>query len=61
LSNPADVPYILNWHLENEKKPIQKKLFVELDVAEKVIYNFLKRTRQRTVGCNCLKMRYANL
>ncbi|VAV86110.1 Rossmann fold nucleotide-binding protein Smf possibly involved in DNA uptake, partial [hydrothermal vent metagenome] len=28
LSNPADVPYILNWNLENEKKPIQKKLFV---------------------------------
>lgn len=43
LSNPMDVPYILNWELEDKKKPtIQKQLFVELDDQEKVIYNYLK-------------------
>lgn len=43
LSNPLDVPYILNWELEDQKKPaIQKQLFVELDEQEKVIFNYLK-------------------
>ena len=43
LTNPLDVPYILNWKLEEDKKPlIQKQLFVELDKDEKMIYNYLK-------------------
>lgn len=43
LTNPLDVPYILNWKLEKDKKPsIQKQLFVELNQDEKIIYNFLK-------------------
>ncbi|WP_055444061.1 DNA-processing protein DprA [Lacinutrix himadriensis] len=43
LSTPLDVPYILNWELEDSKKQtVQKQLFVELDDQEKVIYNFLK-------------------
>ena len=43
LSTPMDVPYILNWELESDKKPaIQKQLFVELEDDEKVIHNFLK-------------------
>ncbi len=43
LSNPLDVPYILNWQLEDEKKPVvQKQLFVALNEDEKVIYNYLK-------------------
>ena len=43
LTTPLDVPYILGWKLEEDKKPvIQKQLFVELDVTEKVIYEYLK-------------------
>ena len=43
LNNPLDVPYILNWKLENDKKPtVQRQLFIELDESEKVIYNYLK-------------------
>lgn len=43
LSNPMDIPYILNWQLEDEKKPaVQKQLFVELSEDEKVIYNYLR-------------------
>lgn len=55
LSNPADVPYILNWDLENEKKPIQKKLFVELDVDEKVIFYFLKEQGKELLDVIALK------
>ena len=44
LTTPLDVPYILNWKLEDEKQPvIQKQLFVELDETEKTIYNYLKK------------------
>jgi DNA processing protein len=43
LSTPLDVPYILNWQLEDLQKPtIQKQLFVELTKDEEVIFNFLK-------------------
>lgn len=43
LSNPLDVPYILNWELDTKEIPIvQKQLFVELTAEEKVIFNFLK-------------------
>lgn len=43
VSTPADIPYILNWSLETQKKIVQKKLFVELDSDEKIIYNYLKK------------------
>ncbi len=50
LTNPLDVPYILNWELESKKKPaIQKQLFVELDDQEKVIYNYLKEHEKQTL------------
>ena len=48
LSTPLDVPYILGWKLEEDKKPvIQKQLFVELDVTEKVIYEYLKENNKQ--------------
>ncbi|WP_072400350.1 DNA-processing protein DprA [Flaviramulus basaltis] len=57
LSSPLDVPYILNWQLENDKKPaIQKQLFVELDATEKVIYNYLKENEKQQldgIAINC--------
>lgn len=57
LSNPLDVPYILNWQLEEATKPaVQKQLFVELDNQEKVIYNFLKEHNKQqidTIAISC--------
>ena len=57
LSNPLDVPYILNWQLEEASKPaVQKQLFVELDDQEKIVYNFLKeQNRQQidTIAISC--------
>ncbi len=45
LTNASDLIYMLNWSLDEEKKkkPVQKKLFVELDAQEKKIYTFLNK------------------
>ncbi len=57
LSNPLDVPYILNWQLgENEKLAIQKQLFVELSDNEKTIYSYLKANDKQqldVIAINC--------
>jgi len=58
LTNALDVPYLLNWQLEDKKEiaPIQKQLFVELDATEKVIYNYLKENNKEpldSVALNC--------
>jgi DNA processing protein len=57
LTTPFDVPYILNWKLEDKTKPvIQKQLFVELDNTEKVIYNYLKENDKQQldfIAINC--------
>ncbi|MEL0455229.1 DNA-processing protein DprA [Flavobacteriaceae bacterium SZ-1-7] len=57
LTTPFDVPYILNWELETNEKPVvQKQLFVELDSTEKVIYNYLKENEKEQldmIAINC--------
>ena len=57
LTNPMDIPYILNWQLEDDKKPaIQKQLFDELEVDEKAIYNYLKDNSKQqldTIALEC--------
>ena len=57
LTNPLDIPYILNWQLEEEAIPhVQKQLFVELDDQEKVIYKYLKENNKQqldTIALNC--------
>ena len=66
LSKAEDVPYILNWKLEDEKQSIQKKLFVELDTDEKIIYNFLKENGKELLDlialrCNMPTFRVASI
>lgn len=57
LTNPLDVPYVLNWQLETDVTPsIQKQLFVELDEHEKIIYNYLKENNKQqldTIALSC--------
>jgi len=56
LSNPLDVAYMLNWQLEEEvKSAVQKQLFVELDVEEKVIYNYLKENDKQILDVIALE------
>lgn len=58
LTTPIDIPYILNWNLEDDKKPvIQKQLFVELEATEKIIYNYLKQNEKQqldVIAINCV-------
>lgn len=57
LSHPLDVPYILNWELEDRQKPsVQKQLFVELEPDEKIIYNYLSDNNKQvldTIAIHC--------
>lgn len=41
LTSAADLVYVLNWDIENKSKPVQKQLFVELELEEQKIYDFL--------------------
>lgn len=50
LTSAADLLYILNWEIEemdsqtgNDKKTIQKQLFVSLDDDEQKVYDFLQK------------------
>ena len=56
LSTPLDIPYMLNWQLEDNQKPaVQKQFFVELDDNEKVIYNYLKENDKQLLDVIALK------
>lgn len=41
LTSAADLVYVLNWDIQNKSKPVQKQLFVELELDEQKIYDFL--------------------
>jgi len=44
LTGAADLIYMLNWQLEEEKKkPVQKQLFVVLDNDEQKVYDYLQK------------------
>ncbi len=57
LTTPLDIPYILNWQLEEHKvTPIQKQLFVELDDNERIIYTYLSNNNKQQldiIALNC--------
>lgn len=67
LSTPLDVPYILNWQLEEAQTPaVQKQLFVELSPDETVIYNYLKEHAKQQLDlialhCNMPTFKVAGL
>ncbi|MFC4722933.1 DNA-processing protein DprA [Geojedonia litorea] len=48
LSDPLDIPFMLDWKLKEDVKPaIQKQMFVELDDNETIIYNYLKSNEKQ--------------
>lgn len=56
LTTPLDIPYMLNWKLEDDiKHSVQKQLFVELDATEKVIYNYLKKHDKQQLDVIAIK------
>ncbi|SDB62355.1 DNA processing protein [Flavobacteriaceae bacterium MAR_2010_188] len=56
LSTPLDIAYMLDWKLDkDQKKSVQKKLFVELDEEEKLIYSFLNSNGKEQLDLIALK------
>lgn len=56
LTSAADLVYMLNWKLEEEVKPVQKQLFVEMDSEEEQLYGFLKdrgKAELDIIALNC--------
>lgn len=56
LTSAADILYILNWELENKKKPIQKQLFITLEPDEQVVFDYLMakgKSDMDTIAINC--------
>lgn len=57
LSTPLDVPYILNWQLEDsQKSAVQKQLFVELNDEEQVVHKYLSDNEKQlldVIAINC--------
>ncbi|WP_418264876.1 DNA-processing protein DprA [Flavobacterium faecale] len=44
LTSAADLIYNLNWDIQQEVKPVQKQLFVELEPDEQKVYDYLLKT-----------------
>ncbi|MFT5750718.1 MAG: DNA processing protein [Flavobacteriales bacterium] len=57
ITSAADLLYILNWKLEEDTlKTVQKQLFVELTVEEKIIWSFLSKNGKEQldiIALNC--------
>ena len=50
LTSAADIIYMLGWKLEdNETKPQQKQLFIELSPDENTIYKYLKNGKKQVL------------
>jgi len=58
LTSAADLVYLLGWEIEKEeKKNIQKQLFVELDEAEQSIYTYLQKDGKQLLDSIALECR----
>ncbi|MBF4515344.1 DNA-protecting protein DprA [Flavobacterium sp. ANB] len=55
LSSAADLVYMLNWDVENKAKPVQKMLFVELELDEQKVYDFLLKNGKELMDIIALR------
>ncbi|MGL2965354.1 DNA-processing protein DprA [Flavobacterium sp. XGLA_31] len=56
LTSAADLVYCLNWELEtNKTKPIQKQLFVSLDLEEQSVYDYLQKNGKQLLDVIALE------
>ncbi|KOP35838.1 DNA-protecting protein DprA [Flavobacterium sp. WLB] len=56
LSSAADLIYVLNWDIEKKPKAIQKQLFIDLELDEQKIYDFLLKNGKElldTIALEC--------
>lgn len=56
LTSAADLIYMLNWELEEKQKlSVQKKMFVELNEEEKMVYTFLSNNGKEVLDVIALE------
>jgi DNA protecting protein DprA len=55
LTSAADLVYVLNWDIEKKSKPVQKQLFVELELEEQKIYDFLLKNGKELLDVIALR------
>ncbi|MGL2962695.1 DNA-processing protein DprA [Flavobacterium sp. RSB2_4_14] len=56
LTSAADLVYCLNWELETKaNKPVQKQLFVSLDIDEQKIYDYLQKNGKQLLDIVALE------
>ena len=62
LTSAADLVYILNWDIEgiasksrNDKKPVQKQLFVTLEDDEQKVYDYLLKNGKELIDIIALR------
>jgi DNA processing protein len=58
LTNAADLVYMLNWDIENKSKPVQKQLFVELELDEQKIYDYLLKNGKELLDIIALQCEF---
>lgn len=58
LTNAADLVYMLNWDIENKSKPIQKQLFVDLELDEQKIYDYLLKNGKELLDIIALQCEF---
>jgi DNA processing protein len=56
ITSAADLIYSLNWQLEEKTpKPIQKQLFVSLDLEEQKVYDYLQKNGKQLLDVIALE------
>lgn len=58
LTSAADLIYILNWDIENKSKPVQKQLFVDLELDEQKIYDYLLKNGKELLDIIALQCEF---
>ncbi|MEO7977863.1 DNA-processing protein DprA [Flavobacterium sp.] len=58
LTSAADLVYMLNWDIENKTKPIQKQLFVDLELEEQKIYDYLLKNGKELLDIIALQCEF---
>ena len=55
LTSAADLVYILNWDIERKVKPVQKQLFVTLELEEQKVYDYLLKNGKELMDIIALR------
>lgn len=58
LTSAADLVYMLNWDIENKSKSVQKQLFVELELDEQKIYDYLLKNGKELLDIIALQCEF---